>query len=126
MNILAFPLRLCAVLVGFAATMVLAGCAGVSNATPEPSPPPSTHSVYLSWNASISPDVSGYNIYRAVYAKSCGSFSKLNSELTVETIYTDSSVVNSASYCYATTAVNAKKAESGFSEIVSNVHIPAE
>jgi hypothetical protein len=126
MKTCAFLLRRCAVLVGFAATMVLAGCAGVSTGAPEHLPPPQTHSVYLSWSPSASPNISGYNVYRAVYTNSCGSFSRLNSELTVETIYTDSAVANSASYCYATTAVNAQKEESGFSEILSNVQIPAE
>src|SRR5262249_39740084 len=38
--------------------------------------PAPTHIVSLSWNASSSPNVSGYNIYRAVYTNPCGSFSK--------------------------------------------------
>jgi len=127
MKICGFSRRRCAALVGFAATAVLVGCAGVSTGGPEPvPPPPSTHSVYLSWHASTSPDISGYNIYRAVYTNSCGSFSKINSELAMETMYTDSTVASSTSYCYTTTAVNAKKVESGFSEIVLNVQIPAD
>ena len=85
-----------------------------------------THSVYLSWNPSTSADISGYNVYRAAYTNSCGSFSKINSELALETLYTDSDVANNASYCYTTTAVNAQKEESGFSEIVFDVQIPAE
>jgi hypothetical protein len=125
MKTCAFLLRRCAVLVGFAATMVLAGCAGVSTGAPEHLAP-ATHSVYLSWSPSTSPDISGYNVYRAVYANSCGSFSRINSDLAVEALYTDSIVTNGASYCYTTTAVNAQKEESGFSEIISNVQIPAE
>jgi hypothetical protein len=84
----------------------------------------STHSVSLSWNASTSPDVTGYNIYRAVFASSCGSYSKINSVLDTNTVYTDSSVVNGTSYCYASTAVDSSNGESGYSNIVSDVQIP--
>jgi fibronectin type 3 domain-containing protein len=126
MKISVFSLRRAAALVGFAAAAMLAGCAGVSTGGPESVPQASSHSVYLSWNPSTSPDVAGYNVYRAVYTNSCGSFSKINSELTLETTYADSAVANNASYCYTTTAVNAKKEESGFSEIIPNVQIPAE
>jgi len=127
MKLRAFSLRRTAALVGFATAAVLAGCAGVSTGGPlSVPPPPSSHSVYLSWNPSTSPDVAGYNVYRAIYTDSCGSFSKINTELTLETTYADSAVANNASYCYTTTAVNTKKEESGFSEIIPNVQIPAE
>ena len=86
----------------------------------------STHSVALSWQASASPNISGYNIYRAFYSGSCGPFSKVNSLLNTGTLYTDSSVTNSTSYCYAATAVNSSNAESGYSNIVNNVQIPAQ
>jgi fibronectin type 3 domain-containing protein len=85
---------------------------------------PSTHSVALSWNASSSQNVSGYNVYRATYTNSCGSFSKINTLLDTGTLYTDSSVTNGSAYCYATTAVDTSNAESGYSNIVSNVQIP--
>lgn len=85
-----------------------------------------THDVALSWNASTSPDISGYNVYRAVYANSaCGSFSKINPSLTASTLYTDSVVVDGTVYCYATTAVTSSNEESGYSNIVSDVQIPA-
>jgi fibronectin type 3 domain-containing protein len=84
----------------------------------------SSHSVNLSWNASTSSDVTGYNIYRAVFATSCGSYSKINSVLDTSTLYTDSSVVNGTSYCYASTAINSSNEESSYSNIVSNVQIP--
>lgn len=88
--------------------------------------PASTHSVNLSWNASTSSNISGYNVYRADYSNpSCGSFLKVNSLLDTSTLYTDSTVVNSKSYCYATTAVDSSNQESGKSNIVSNVQIPA-
>ena len=83
------------------------------------------HSVNLSWSASTSSNVSGYNIYRAAYASACGSFSKINSLPNTGTLYTDSAVVDGATYCYATTAVNTSNAESGYSNVVSNVQVPA-
>jgi Protein of unknown function (DUF1573)/Abnormal spindle-like microcephaly-assoc'd, ASPM-SPD-2-Hydin len=86
--------------------------------------PAPTHTVDLSWNASTSLNVSGYNIYRAVFTTSCGSYSKINSVLDTTMLYTDSSVVNGTSYCYASTAVDTSNQESGYSNIVSNVQIP--
>ena len=88
--------------------------------TPAPS-----HSVNLSWNASTSPNISGYNIYRAPYATSCGSYGRINSVLDTGTLYTDSSVVDGTAYCYATTAMDTSNQESGYSNIVSNVQIPS-
>jgi hypothetical protein len=84
-----------------------------------------SHSVNLSWNASTSPNVSGYNIYRAPYATSCGSYGKINSVLNTGTLYTDSTVVDGTAYCYATTALDTSNQESSYSNIVSNVQIPA-
>lgn len=84
----------------------------------------SSHTVNLSWNASSSPNISGYNVYRAVYTTQCGSYSKINQVLNTTTLYTDSTVANSTSYCYAATAVNTTNQESGYSNIVSNVQIP--
>ncbi len=83
-----------------------------------------THSVSLSWTASTSQNVSGYNIYRALYTTSCGTFRKINGALNAGTVYTDANVTNGSSYCYATTAVNTSNEESGYSNIVSNVQIP--
>jgi hypothetical protein len=87
----------------------------------------SSHTVNLSWNASTSPNISGYNIYRAVYSVSsgtCGSFSQINPTLNTSTLYTDSSVTDGTSYCYAATAVNSSQEESSYSNIVSDVQIP--
>ena len=84
-----------------------------------------THSVNLSWTASTSTDVAGYNVYRAVYTNAaCGSFSKINPVLNTSTVYTDSTVADSTSYCYATTAVDTSNNESSYSNVVSNVAIP--
>jgi hypothetical protein len=85
----------------------------------------STHSVNLSWNPSTS-SISGYNIYRASYSGSCGSFNKINSLLNTGTLYTDLSVAGGTSYCYAATAVDTSNQESGYSNIVSNIQIPAQ
>jgi len=85
-----------------------------------------THSVALSWNASTSQNISGYNIYRALYTTSCGSYSRINGVLDTSTLYTDSLVTNGSSYCYATTAVDTNNVESGYSNIVSNVQVPAQ
>jgi len=79
----------------------------------------------LSWTASTSPDLAGYNIYRAVYTTSCGSFTKINSALNPGVSYTDTVVVDGTNYCYATTAVNTSNEESAYSNIVSDVQIPA-
>ncbi len=87
--------------------------------------PAPVHTVALSWTASTSPNISGYNIYRAVYTTSCGSFSKINSVLDATTLYTDSAVTDGTSYCYATTAVNSSNEESAYSNIATNVQIPA-
>jgi hypothetical protein len=85
-----------------------------------------TYDVALSWNASTSSNISGYNVYRAVYSNSnCGSFSKINPSLEASTLYTDSVVVDGTSYCYAATAVNSSNQESSYSNVVSNVQVPA-
>ncbi len=86
--------------------------------------PAPTHTVNLSWSASSSSNISGYNVYRAVYGTSCGSLSKINSGLNTSTLYTDSNVTDGTKYCYATTAVNTNSQESGYSNIVPNVQIP--
>ena len=82
------------------------------------------HTVKLSWNASTSANITGYNVYRSSYTSSCGSFSKINGVLNTTTLYADAGVADGASYCYTTTAVNSSHVESTFSNIVSNVKIP--
>jgi hypothetical protein len=96
---------------------------GTSTGTGTPAP---VHTVALSWNASTSPNIAGYNIYRAVYVTSCGAYSKINgANLDTATTYTDSAVVNGTNYCYATTAVDTSNAESKYSNIVSSIQISA-
>ncbi len=118
-----------AAILGFVATVLVLGCGGWSSSTTEtPSGPgttaQSTHTVSLSWSVSTSPDVSGYNIYRATYTDSCGPFSKINYMLNTGTLYTDSEVTDGARYCYAATSVNTRNEESGYSNIAIDVQIP--
>jgi hypothetical protein len=84
-----------------------------------------TYSVNLSWDPSSSSDISGYNIYRAVYTTSCGAFAKVNSSLNSTTQYTDTVVIDGTNYCYATTAVNTNDEESSYSNIIADVQIPS-
>ena len=87
--------------------------------------PAPVHTVSLMWTASTSPNISGYNIYRAVYVTSCGAYTKINgATLDTGTTYTDAVVVDGTNYCYATTAVDSTNAESGYSNVVSDVQIP--
>jgi len=111
-----------------AATAILIGCAGSSTSTGnmvQTGGGAATHTVDLSWVASTSTDVSGYNVYRGDYSNSCGSFAKVDSLRITSTSYTDSQVKDGASYCYATTAVDSSNQESGYSNIVTDVQIPA-
>jgi len=85
---------------------------------------PSTHNVNLAWEPGTSPNVVGYNVYRAIYSNNCGTLTKINTLLNVGTLYTDSTVTDGMSYCYAATAVDSSNIESGYSNIVSNLQIP--
>jgi fibronectin type 3 domain-containing protein len=112
-------------MLSFAAATLIVGC-GVSTSTKtDAGAGASTHTVDLSWSASTSADVSGYNVYRAVYSNACGSFAKINSVPTGSTWYTDSTVKDGMSYCYATTAVDTNKQESGYSNVVTDIQVPA-
>jgi hypothetical protein len=75
--------------------------------------PPPQHSVNLSWTASGSQGVIGYNIYRG--GTSGGPYSKINSVLDASTVYTDVTVADGQTYYYVTTAVNSSNEESGYS-----------
>jgi hypothetical protein len=72
-----------------------------------------SHNVDLSWNASTSQDVIGYNVYRG--DASGGPYSKINSVLDASTVYTDTSVGNGNTYYYVTTAVDSSNQESVYS-----------
>jgi hypothetical protein len=81
-----------------------------------------SHSVSLSWTASTSADISGYNVYRGT--QSGGPYSKINASLNASTGYTDSTVSDGQTYYYVTTAVNTNDQESGYSNQAQAV-IPA-
>ena len=69
--------------------------------------------VALSWAASTSPGVIGYNAYRSM--TSGGPYTKLNSSLISTTNYTDQPVQSGPTYYYVTTAVNSQGQESVYS-----------
>jgi uncharacterized membrane protein len=69
--------------------------------------------VALSWTASTSPGVIGYNAYRST--TSGGPYTKLDSSLIPTTNYTDQMVQSGYTYYYVTTAVNSQGQESVYS-----------
>ena len=93
---------------------------GASFAQDGPAYPYSTN---LSFTASTG-TVTGYNMYRAPYTSgACGTFAKLNATPFTGLTYSD---VNPPQgfYCYVATAVSTQ-GESGYSNIDSNIAIPA-
>jgi hypothetical protein len=84
--------------------------------------PPPQHSVNLSWTASSSQNISGYNIYRGI--KSGGPYSKINPVLNASTLYTDTTVADGQTYYYVTTAVNSSNEESAYSNQTTAVIPP--
>jgi len=75
--------------------------------------PAPQHSVNLSWTASTSQNITGYNIYRGI--KSGGPYSRINSVLNASTVYTDTTVVDGLTYYYVCTAVDSNNQESTYS-----------
>jgi hypothetical protein len=71
------------------------------------------HSAALSWVASASSGVAGYNIYRG--SASSGPFSKINQTPTSGTSYTDTTVQAGQTYYYVATSVDLSGNESGYS-----------
>ena len=69
--------------------------------------------VALSWNATTSSGVAGYNAYRST--TSGGPYTKLNSGLLTITSYSDQNVANGSTYYYVTTAVDTAGVESAYS-----------
>jgi len=61
------------------------------------------HVVDLSWNASTSSNVTGYNLYRSPDGT---TWNKINASLIASTLYADSTVANGSTYYYAATAVD--------------------
>ncbi len=78
-----------------------------------------THSVALTWIASSTPTVTGYNVYRSTVSGT--AYAKINSSLVLAPLisYTDATVLNSTTYYYVTTSVDASGVESAFSNEAS-------
>ena len=72
-----------------------------------------TAEVNLSWTASSSPGIAGYNAYRST--TSGGPYTILNSSLISLTNYSDLMVQSGYTYYYVTTAVNNQGEESTYS-----------
>jgi hypothetical protein len=72
-----------------------------------------SHSVSLSWAASTSPNIAGYNVFRST--ASGGPYTQLNSPLVVPTSFTDANVTAGQTYYYVTTAVDTSNNQSAYS-----------
>lgn len=81
------------------------------------------HTVNLSWTASTSPNVVGYNIYRRT--GTTGIYTRINTVLNATTAYADASVADGQTYYYETTSVNSSNEESAPSTDVQAVIPPA-
>jgi len=71
------------------------------------------HAVNLSWDASTSQEVIGYDVYRG--ANPGGPYTQINLTLDPNTTYTDSTVQSGQTYYYVTTAVNSDYTQSVYS-----------
>jgi hypothetical protein len=91
--------------------------ANVSNINFNATPVAVTHSVTLSWVASSSTGVVGYNVYRSTV--SGGPYTKVNGGLVAGTSWIDYNVVAGQTYYYVATSVNSSNTESSFSTGVS-------
>ena len=69
----------------------------------------SNHVVDLSWKASSTKDVVGYNVYRGPDG---ATWKKINVSTVASTLYSDSTVANNTTYYYAATAVDINGHES--------------
>ena len=71
------------------------------------------HTVQLSWDASTTHNVIGYNVFRG--ANQGGPYTQINSTLDPTTSYADSTVQGGQTYYYVTTAVNSDNTQSEYS-----------
>jgi hypothetical protein len=71
------------------------------------------HSVSLSWAASTSANVAGYNVYRGTV--SGGPYTAVNTTLVSQTSFADSNVTAGQTYYYVVTAVDTSGNQSSFS-----------
>jgi hypothetical protein len=68
-----------------------------------------SHVVDLSWTASTSSDVVGYDVYRSPDG---ATWKKINASLVASTLYSDSTVASNTTYYYSVTAVDASGVQS--------------
>jgi Concanavalin A-like lectin/glucanases superfamily/Bacterial Ig-like domain (group 2) len=76
-----------------------------------------TAEINLSWTASSSPGIAGYNAYRGT--TSGGPYAKINTGLISSTTYSDLTVHSGLTYYYVTTAVSNQGMESSYSNEAS-------
>lgn len=98
---------------GGSATVTATLAAVSRTATITLSATPVPHSVTLSWSASTSSNVTGYNIYRGT--TSGGPYTKITSSPVAALTYTDNTVLGGTTYYYVGTAVNSSNLESVYS-----------
>jgi hypothetical protein len=83
---------------------------------------PSSHSVILSWNASTSPSVVGYNVYRR--EKKSSTFSKINQKPIAATNCVDYFVQLRHKYFYYVVAADHQGAREGGHAKIAQASIP--
>ncbi len=72
-----------------------------------------SHIVDLSWSPSAAQNIVSYNVYRGTAAG--GPYQRINPTLVASSQFTDSNVLNGATYHYVITAIDNAGAESGYS-----------
>ena len=77
--------------------------------------PTANHVVDLNWKASTTSAIVGYNVYRGPDG---ATWKRINASLVGSTLYSDSTVANSTTYYYATTAVDIDGHESNMSAAI--------
>ena len=93
--------------------VVNAGLPGGSCVVSSQGTPSVSHAANLTWTASPSSNVSGYNVYRATAPG--GPYTKLNSSPVSGLTYGDTAVAGGQTYYYVVTTVNTSGSESGYS-----------
>jgi hypothetical protein len=78
--------------------------------TPTPTPAPGVHTVSITWNASTTSGLAGYNVYRGTV--SGGPYNRITSTPTTALQFTDSAVTAGQTYFYVVTAVGGNGVES--------------
>lgn len=78
--------------------------------TPTPTPAPGVHSVSVTWNASTTSGLAGYNVYRGT--ASGGPYSRITATPTTALQFTDSNVSAGQTYFYVVTALGGNGVES--------------